>query len=680
MPSARTAIEDIVSQLPGYEPRPQQVRMAETITEALNTKRHVLIEAGTGSGKSFGYLIPLIESGETAVVATGTIALQEQLLNKDLPFLQQAFGREIKVAIAKGRNNYLCMHKLDEAASQVSLGDADRPIVDQLLQIAGTPQWNGDRAELPFNVPHVFWRDRLASDSEDCLGPKCPNFAHTPHRLARQACEQAQIIIANHALYLTDIVNEIGLLPKHDVVVFDEAHHLEQAAVRALSVQINHWMFNKFMQRAQQRFRNLPSDLFASLTLADMDVTQYLFTKGRGQFRMEPDDSFSESALTVSEKLRDLAGWIEQLDAEQMTLAVEGTPEQVKSRAEVMRDQMRAVAEDMASRWRHFAELSFNGEQANWMTIDPTKEAYDLTSAPLDVGNRLNEVLWEKRTTVLCSATLAVDNRFDFVRKELGLPNNTYDLVLGSPFDFKKQALLYVPTQLPEPSEATFLETAADEIERILEMSQGRALVLCTSYRSLRELHGRLLTRLRFPIRTQEDLPRARLLEWFRTTEGAVLFATATFWEGVDIPGEALSCVIIDKLPFANPDDPVVQARTERMKTRGEDWFNGFVLPKAVLTLKQGFGRLIRTKTDTGIVAILDRRLLTKRYGSTVLRSLPPARRLHQLADDLASALAAPGPSAPSRSEDDYGYDEPAYLDHSRYAPPPDLDTVLNRL
>jgi ATP-dependent DNA helicase DinG len=445
-------------------------------------------------------------------------------------------------------------------------------------------------------------------------------------------CEEAQIIVANHALYLTDIVNEIGLLPKHDVVVFDEAHHLEQAAVRALSVQINHWMFNKFMQRVQSRFKNLPSDLFAGLTMADMDVTHYLFTRGRGQFRMEPDEPFCECALAVSEKLRDLACWIEQLDAAQMSLTVEGTPEQVKSRAEVMRDQMRAVAEDLAHRWRHFAELSHNGEQANWMTIDPTREAYELQSAPLDVGHRLNEVLWEKRTSVLCSATLAVDNRFDFIRGELGLPVNTHDLVLGSPFDFKKQALLYVPTQLPEPADPTFMDTAADEIERILEMSQGRALVLCTSYRSLRELHGRLLTRLQYPIRTQEDLPRARLIEWFRTTEGAVLFATATFWEGVDIPGEALSCVIIDKLPFASPGDPITAARIDLIRARGGDPFGEYQVPLAILALQQGLGRLIRHRQDRGVLAVLDPRLRTMGYGRRFVASLPPAPVVHELA------------------------------------------------
>jgi ATP-dependent DNA helicase DinG len=311
---------------------------------------------------------------------------------------------------------------------------------------------------------------------------------------------------------------------------------------------------------------------------------------------------------------------------------------------------------------------------------DPAKDFYELQSAPLDVSELLGNLLWSERTCVLTSATLAVDGRFDYLKRELGLPENTLDAVLGSPFDYRNQALLYVPRALPQPNDERYLNAVCPEIERILRMTQGRAFVLCTSYRSLREISSQLMGTLPYPCKTQEDLPRARLIEWFKSTPNAVLFATATFWEGVDVPGEALSCVIIDKLPFASPDDPVVQARTERMKAQNEDWFNGFVLPKAILALKQGFGRLIRTKSDTGVVAILDKRLLTMRYGEVVLRSLPPARRIQSLTATLDAAFASPG----AASAGDNGPAgragwrfEPEPPLASWNAPPPDLDAVL---
>jgi ATP-dependent DNA helicase DinG len=336
---------------------------------------------------------------------------------------------------------------------------------------------------------------------------------------------------------------------------------------------------------------------------------------------------------------------------------------------------MLSVARDLSGRYEHFATLPSSEHRANWMYLDPSRDFYELNSAPLDVGETLSRLLWTTRTCILASATLAVDGKFDFIKKELGLPEETHDRVLGSPFDFPNQALLYVPRSMPMPNDAGFTAAAAPEVERILRMTQGRAFVLCTSYRSLREISGQLIGRLPFPCKTQEDLPRTRLVEWFKTTPNAVLFATATFWEGVDIPGDALSCVIIDKLPFASPDDPVVQARTERMKAHGEDWFGGFMLPKAILALKQGFGRLIRTRSDRGIVAILDRRLQTHRYGEVVLRSLPPARRITSLAPDLDAAFSTQ--VRPAARTEYAAWEEPPAGSYGRNAPPPDLESVL---
>lgn len=674
-------IEDIVSQLPGYEPRPQQIRMAETISEAISGNRHALIEAGTGSGKSFGYLIPLLESGKVAVISTGTIALQEQLLTKDIPFLSQAYGKEIKVAIAKGRSNYVCLNKLEEARRTVPLTDPQRPVLDSLVQISSSRLWNGDRGELPFNIEGRFWADALASDPEDCLGPKCPNWTFTPHRLARAECEEAQIIIANHALYFTDLAREAGILPKHDVVVFDEAHHLDRAAVGALSVQLTRWMNNKLLQRVQRRFSNVPSGLVQDVTEAELGLMDHLYRRGRGQFRIEPEAEFQDHTLKLSEALAQLSEWIGRADPGQMVL-LEPDPGMAKERAEVQREQMQSVATDLATRWDHFASLGRDANRANWMYLDPGRDYFELQSAPLDVSEPLRHLLWDKRTCILTSATLAVDGKFEFVKKELGLPQKSLECVLGSPFDYPSQSLLYVPRHLPMPNDPRFLEAVCPEIEQILAMTEGRAFVLCTSYRSLREISGRLIDTLPYPCKTQEDLPRSRLIEWFKSTPHAVLFATATFWEGVDVPGDSLSCVIIDKLPFASPDDPVVQARTDRMKARSEDWFGGYMLPKAILMLKQGFGRLIRTRTDQGLVAILDKRVVTMRYGEVVLRSLPAARRLHDLAQNLEAAFSGP-PTGPARKAGSSAARPAPPADwemggySQRNAPPPDLDAVL---
>lgn len=673
------AIQEIVSQLPGYEPRPQQLEMARTIQEAVRSERHALIEAGTGSGKSFGYLIPLLESGKRAVISTGTIALQEQLLNKDLPFLEQAYGKPIEVALAKGRSNYVCVRKLDEAHRTLPPGDAMLPVIQELSETVRNGAWNGDRGELPFNVDGRFWADSLASDPFDCLGPRCPNYMGTPHRMARVACEEAQIIIANHALYFTDLATGSGLLPQHDIVVFDEAHHLERAATGALTTAVNRWEAGRLLQRVQRRFPNIPSGIVQLLLDAENELMDLLYARGRGQFKLERDPDFEDRALHMSKAIVRLAQWIEAADASQMAM-LDDDPALAKQRAETTRDQMRSVSQDLAQRWEHFGMLKIGDQRANWIFTDPSRDFYEINSAPLDVGDALSQLLWSKKTCVLTSATLAVDGKFDFLKHELGLPANTLDRVLGSPFDFPNQALLYVPRKLPLASDPAWADAVCTEIESVLAMTQGRAFVLCTSYRSLRDISSRLIGRIPFPTKTQEDLPRQRLVEWFKSTPNAVLFATGTFWEGVDIPGEALSCVIIDKLPFASPDDPVVQARTDRMKARDEDWFADFMLPKAVLALKQGFGRLIRTKTDRGIVALLDRRVLTHRYGEVVMRSLPPARRVHALAPTLDAAFRAPETPAPARHNGSGWRDlgpQPEY--QSRNAPPPDLDAVLSQ-
>jgi ATP-dependent DNA helicase DinG len=440
-----------------------------------------------------------------------------------------------------------------------------------------------------------------------------------------------RLIVANHALYFTDLITGAGVLPRHDIVVFDEAHHLEQAASNALSVTIGRWSDTKLLQRVRRRFRDFPLDVVEDVHGAESKLIDHLYQRGRGQFPLGYDEVLAELAALVAHEVRQVSKWIGRTDLRQMTLLDDAEDEQTaKQRAEIQKEQLMATADGLAARWEHFSEIDARGDRANWMEVDPSRDYFELRSAPLDVGESLHRLLWTKRTCILTSATLAVDGQFDFIKRELGI-THAHELALGSPFDFREQATLFLPRNLPLPNHPTFLEAATATIERILHVSRGRAFVLFTSYRALREVSAALMHRLPFPCKTQEELPRARLIEWFTSTPNSVLFATATFWEGVDVPGDALSCVIIDKLPFASPSDPVVQARTDRMKANGEDWFNDFMLPKAVIALKQGFGRLIRTRTDTGIVAILDRRLTTMRYGQVILRSLPPARRVETL-------------------------------------------------
>src|SRR5438034_954205 len=299
-------IREVLSKLPGAEHRPQQIEMARLIEKAIASGRHALIEAGTGSGKSFGYLIPILETGKKAVISTGTIALQEQLLTKDIPFLQQAYRPELSVAMAKGRSNYICLRKLWEADQRIAPFDALRPQVDALIRLAQKNDWSGDKADLDFMVDWRLWADELASDREDCLGPKCPNYMVSPHRVARIKLDDAELIIANHALYFTDLVTNAGVLPKHDLVVFDEAHHLERAATNALSVQIGRWSGTKLLQRVRRRFPQLPLSLVEAIGEAEARVLDWVFQQGPGQRPLEGNELFAEAAGGVSEEVERL--------------------------------------------------------------------------------------------------------------------------------------------------------------------------------------------------------------------------------------------------------------------------------------------------------------------------------------------------------------------------------------
>lgn len=629
-PSLETILTEVLKKLPNYEPRPQQVEMAQIIAQGIKEQRPVLVEAGTGCGKTMAYLIPVLLSGKRAVISTGTLALQTQLVEKDLVFLAQHFPLPFKFALAKGRGNYLCPPKLLETQRLLPPNDPKLPLVEELIKLWRSGKWNGDVGTLPFPVPSTFWCQDLCSSVEECHPGKCVGFEKCCLRQARKACEEADIIVTNHALYFTHLASEEAVLPPHHLVVFDEAHHLEEMAIRTLGVEIPRWATRNLILKVERRTSPLPPRVREPLIKADTALLEWVDQKQWRSQRLPPEDpEIASIAQLFLKALGNLSLWLQGLPLDQIRLFAD-TPELAKIAAGVHRDSLLTQTGSWIQQWEHFAHLEEKGDWVHWLEADPSRQSFSLCSAPLEVGQLLQEHLWTQKHVILTSATLAVEGDFQFLQNRLNIPS-PITAVLDSPFDYSSQALLYLPRGLPHPNSQEFNQSIIPVIEDLLRRTRGRAFVLFTSYRSLREVSSQLIHRLPFPCKTQEDLPKGALIEWFRTTPHSVLFATASFWEGVDIPGEALSCVIIDRLPFAHPDNPIVQATTDRLKAERRDWFNEYALPRAILMLKQGFGRLIRSKTDRGVVAILDSRLSTMNYGKKIIRSLPPARRIFSL-------------------------------------------------
>jgi ATP-dependent DNA helicase DinG len=634
--------QSVVSQLPGYEVRPQQLEMAGRIREAMEAGGQLLVEAGTGSGKSFGYLIPALHAGKTVVISTGTIQLQEQLLEKDLPFLLKATGQNKSIALAKGRSNYLCRQKLWEADRSIAAGDPLRREVDRLL--AEADAWDGDLASLSFNPAQRFWTE-VASTADDCLGNKCEFFDRNPFRLARVKLARADIIVANHALYMVDLATGGGILPDHDLVIFDEAHHLPRVATQAFTASIGRYALTKLLQKIRRRWQAPPEAISYALVEAESRLVDWIWKHGRVQFRLYPDAEFLDIAETLLERLSELRAWMENGRLDEMLFL----DSEWQAKAPLHRPRLATQISNLIARWEFFAHHidATGAERVNWVEVNRETGYFELLSAPLDVSTPLALELWSQRTAILTSATLSIGGDFSYFRGQLGLARQTQQLTLPSPFDYAAQVRLYTPA-LPEPQAPEYERASWQAMADILATSQGRAFVLFTSYKAMGAAFDALAGRLEYPRMKQGDLPRSKLIAWFKETPHAILFATSSFWEGVDVPGDALSCVIIDRLPFAVPDDPVVQAFVERLKMQGRDWFKEYTLPEAILRLKQGFGRLIRADGDRGVVAILDARLSTKFYGRNIIKALPACPRIQtpdQLAEFFAS-LEALGPDA----------------------------------
>jgi ATP-dependent DNA helicase DinG len=615
------------SMIGGYEHRPAQLEMAERVQDAFTGHHHAILEAGTGTGKTLAYLLPAICSGRRVVISTATKSLQEQLFQKDVPFLQKHFAPELKVAVMKGRANFLCRAKLHAMADQPMLKGMHE--LDAFRQIRDWSKLteSGDRAELTFLHDDSELWGRLDARRDACTGQKCPDFQQCFVTAMHQRAKDADLIIVNHHLFFADLAlkqDDFGsILPEYSAVVFDEAHEMEDVASDYFGRQLSNYRFEELARDADQSMRvlRLGSPSLLRRTQRIRERSQEFFAAfpprdGRFPFTHNERDAFLQQHREAYDAL---ATSLKGLETEFAALTQK--PEEllrVARRSFELRQELTFLFESNEKNYVYWYERRNKG--------------VFVTATPIDVSRILREQLFEKfDSVVMTSATLTVGGRFEYIRHRLGV-DHVKERALPAEFDYGQQALLYLPRTMPDIRNAGYPAAAADEIVRLLELSQGRAFCLFTSYAQMNDLFERVRSRVSFPLLLQGTAPRSALLERFKNTPGAVLFATSSFWQGVDVPGEQLSCVIVDRLPFAVPSDPIVAARVRSLEEDGRNAFSEFQVPQAVLALKQGFGRLIRAKTDRGVLALLDNRIRRMPYGKIFIESLPKYTITEELA------------------------------------------------
>jgi ATP-dependent DNA helicase DinG len=644
--------------------------MAQAVEEALEERRHLIVEAGTGTGKTLAYLLPVIRSGKRVIISTGTKNLQEQLFFKDVPALEQALfpdgNRKLSVCYMKGRNNYLCRKKLFDLTDQPVLSGLEE--IEQYRAIAAWEKTThtGDRAELA-ELPEAsaLWH-KLDARADTCLGQKCKEWEHCFITEMRRRATESDIIIVNHHLFFADLsikleaegAPDAGVLPECGAVIFDEAHELEDIAGNYFGISVSNLRMDELARDVEQLLQRekLYTPQISGAIQSLRERSQLFFSllpahEGRFAFdsRREFLEENGDEFIALNQALIRLSAELEQLPQK---------PEEVFSlarRAQQLQVQLSFVMENEDPNTVFWIERrgsrggSRSGAGLKGRSFTPAgigsgengalapegkysgRTNVFLQATPIEVGQILRECLWSKlETSVLTSATLAVGGGFDYIRQRLGL-DHARELIVPSHFDYESQAILYVPPNLPDPRTPQFGAEAAVVIGRLLQITRGRAFVLFTSYAQMNEIYDRLLGELDFPMLKQGDAPKSALLEEFRLTPNAVLFGTSSFWQGVDVQGEQLSCVIIDRLPFAVPSDPVVAARVKAIDAGGGNAFFEYQVPSAVITLKQGFGRLIRSLHDRGLLALLDNRILKKQYGRVFVESLPPYSRTTDL-------------------------------------------------
>ncbi|HEX8890846.1 MAG TPA: ATP-dependent DNA helicase [Pyrinomonadaceae bacterium] len=629
---------------PEYEYRPGQVQMAEAVLHAFEEKRHLIVEAGTGTGKTLAYLVPAIAAatarGQRVIISTGTKNLQEQLMEKDIPFLQNVLPRKFSAAYMKGRANYACLQRIRRAETSPVLEGLDElDYFDEVRQWARESQ-TGDRAELvtlPENLS--FWR-HIDARSEICLGQKCPDWDACYITRMRQRATDADIVIVNHHLFFADLAlrkSEYGqVLPDYSAVIFDEAHLIEDVAAEYFGAQVSSYQLEDLVRDISL----LPItnvDVNKELTRTASRLTRFAdnfwmgFREGRGEEGRSP-------ILPGTFARKKTNGEIEATPLGDAYLGLDGALGRLETTLDAIPEQPLEV-ENLLRRVRQIRfDLQFivAGDERTFVYwLERRGRGIFLRASPIDVSGLLQDKLFERvETVVLTSATLASAGNFNFIRERLGL-DEADDLQAPSSFDYESQAVLYLPQRMPDPRSPQFADAAASEVIKILKATEGRAFVLSTSFAGMNALYERVADEIDYPCFLQGTASKAGLLEKFRETQNAVLFATASFWQGVDVRGRQLSCVIIDKLPFAVPSDPVVAARQRYIDDQGGSSFYEYSVPQAIISLKQGLGRLIRSTTDRGVLAILDPRLRTKAYGRLFLESLPPCKVTSNI-EDLA--------------------------------------------
>jgi ATP-dependent DNA helicase DinG len=623
----------LAGEVPGFAVREQQVEMATAVEQALQDEAVLIVEAGTGTGKTFAYLVPALLSGKRVIISTGTRHLQDQLFHRDLPTVRTALATPLKAALLKGRANYLCHHRLEVARSEGRL-----PTRQQVSQLESIHDWagrtrHGDVAELS-SIPEdaAIW-PRVTSTAENCLGQQCEHLQQCHVLKARRAAQEADLVVINHHLLCADLaLKEEGfgdLLPGAEAFIIDEAHQLPETAARFFGLSLSS---RQLQELAQDSLNEYVRETAATEGIPDLarglerSVRELRLAMGQDEqrapwSRLATDKAVQDSLPQVREALSALTDSLAEEAGRSRGL------DNCYQRAMKLRGLLVQATEAPPENHIHWFET--------WKT------SFRINLTPLDVAENFDS---QRQALPSCwvftSATLSVNNSFEHFARRLGL-EDARTLQLDSPFDYANHALFYLPKGLPEPTAPDFTERMLDEAQRIIEASRGRAFLLFTSYRALHIARRRLQDSCVFPLLVQGSAPRNELLERFRELGNAVLLGTSSFWEGVDVRGEALSCVIIDKLPFASPGDPVLQARIEALKARGGNPFFEEQLPHAVITLKQGVGRLIRDVSDRGVLAVCDTRLVTRSYGKVFINSLPAMQRTREFDDVKAFFEAA---------------------------------------
>ncbi len=628
----------LAKSLTGFEPRPGQGEMANAIAEILHEDdpwghdptlgKKLAVEAETGIGKTLAYLIPAVLSGQKIIISTGTINLQEQILNKEIPFIKKHIDPTLEALCIKGRQNYLCIYRYHQLMASPQMRMFRNLPLEKLEKWADETIY-GDRGELDWLPDHSpLWREISASTNQ-CLGSNCPDFSRCFVTRIRKEAGGARLLVVNHHLFFSDLaLRRFGfgeVLPRYESVIFDEAHHIENVATRYFGIGLSHYQIKDLVQDIERQAEECIGDkeqekaVTISRSLGEQAsrfATIFPYEKGRFPLSSFIEDNFET--------------WQREADI-------------LASRLDTLADQLEIVALRYES-WGNFTKRVMNIRSAlKQFTIEPDDsyvywferkpKTVALTASPIDIARDLNQSFYnEVKSIVFTSATLTTADNFKYFFNRLGLDDGTKTLTLPTPFDYENRTKLYLPPGgFPIPSDRGFFQAAQQEISNILMASEGRALVLFTSIKAMEYMHRSLSNTLPFPVFMQGEASKHKLLESFREETHSVLLAVSSFWEGVDVQGETLSAVIIDKLPFEVPSDPVINARIEKMKREGQNPFFDFQVPRAILTLRQGLGRLMRSSTDRGILAILDGRLTSKSYGKIFLKSIPASPVIRQI-------------------------------------------------